>query len=114
MAVKVSITIECVDWDRAKVLMSGLLGIVDAGIGGGDEVKIGFQREIKMGRRKRKITDEHTWIYGEARPELSDLGFSVVELPLDAMLRSGSRSSTIAPESTLSAFRRAADGDDDE
>ena len=118
MAVKLTIAIECVDWERARTLMDGLLGVIEDGMLGGDQAKLGFARTTDMGRRKRETKDTFTWVYGEARPELEELGFERGELPLDTLLRGGSRSATISSgqsRDALSAFRKVLDeGEADE
>ena len=116
MAVKLTIAIECVDWERARTLMDGLLGVIEDGMLGGDQAKLGFVRATDMGRRKRETKDTFTWVYGEARPELEELGFERGELPLDTLLRGGSRSATISSgqsRDALSAFRKVLDDDAD-
>lgn len=117
MAVKLTIAIECVDWERARKLMDGMLGVIEDGMQGGDQTKLGFVRATDMGRRKRETKDTFTWVYGEARPELAELGFERGELPIDTLLRGGSRSATInsgQSKDALSAFRKVLDKDDDE
>lgn len=117
MAVKLTIAIECVDWERARKLMDGMLGVIEDGMQGGDQTKLGFVRATDMGRRKRETKDTFTWVYGEARPELAELGFERGELPIDTLLRGGSRSASISSaqsKDALSAFRKVLDEDQDE
>ena len=117
MAVKLTIAIECVDWERARKLMDGMLGVIEDGMQGGDQTKLGFVRATDMGRRKRETKDTFTWVYGEARPELEELGFERGELPLDTLLRGGSRSASISSAQArdgLSAFRKVLDEEQDE
>lgn len=115
MAVKLTIAIECVDWERARKLMDGMLGVIEGGMAGGDQTKLGFVRTTDQGRRKRETKDTFTWVYGEARPELEELGFERGELPIDTLLRNGNRSATITSAQArdgLSAFRKVLDEDE--
>lgn len=111
MSVKIAVTVEITDWNRAKELMARFITAVDASMKGGDKAKFGFERKLKVGRHTSKKSDDHEWLFGEAPPTLEDIGFTTVELPIDALLRERSQVQT---ETALLPFRRALDEEDDE
>jgi hypothetical protein len=103
MGVKIGFELECVDWERAQRVMSLVLALLDGSMGSGDKTKLKFQRKVSLGRRTAEKKDTFAWCFGEPRPELSEIGFSLVELPLDALLLAGSRSSTIGSDAERAA-----------
>ena len=116
MSVKIAVTVEITDWNRAKELMDRFITAVDGTMKGGDKAKFGFERKIKIGRHTSKKSDDHEWLFGEERPTLEDIGFTTSELPIDALLRERSAQQQ-QTETALLPFRRAfddADGDEEE
>jgi hypothetical protein len=103
MAVKLTISLECVDIRRAKLLMDGFLDAIEDGMGGGDQAKLGFTRKVLIGRRTTEVKDTFAWIYGEERPLLEELGFPTESTP----------AANRAPD-TLDAFRRLLDEEEED
>lgn len=85
MGVKVKVALEIEDWNRARALMAAILGVVDDGWKGGDEVKIGFERKMELGRQTKTAKDDFVWTFGEPMPSLEELGFSQ-QTPIDQWL----------------------------
>lgn len=86
MPVKLVISLEVVDYERARALMAALVGAVAEGTKGGDAAKLGFQRKVTIGNRTREVKDTIDWTFGEPEPSLEELGFTKGSTPMDLLL----------------------------
>lgn len=86
MAVKLTINLEVVDYERARALMAALVEAVADGTKGGDKSKLGFQRKVTIGNRTREVKDTIDWVFGEPAPTLEELGFTRGSAPMDLLL----------------------------
>lgn len=86
MAVKLTINLEVVDYERARRIMAALVDVVADGTKGGDAAKLGFQRKVTIGNRTREVKDTIDWTFGEPAPTLEELGFGKGSAPMDLLL----------------------------